>query len=247
MSRFVRHLSTNLSCRGCDGQDRYASTEQIPYGVLRWVHRSKKIPKEGERDVPGRTCQPMSAPRRKPNVLTKAVRCLRMGGRSERSTFHPWNPLNIGLTDAAAGVFCRSLPLGLTPPEGATPPLPNEVKQGCNSPQGQMDCKVQAHVYREHVFYLLSTGMTALLTQGRVAFGNLGFAPTQPNAHCEAPLKARTPSVRSGTTLCEVFAFSSYHLLYRQRFGQTNTLADVLRLTGHYKGPWKRNHAKVER
>jgi len=43
-----------------------------------------------------------------------------------------------------------------------------------------MDCKVEAHVYREHDFYLLSTGMTALLTQGRVAFGNLGFAPAQP-------------------------------------------------------------------
>ena len=51
---------------------------------------------------------------------------------------------------------------GLTPPEGATPALPHEVEQGCNPPQGQMDCKVEAHVYREHVFYLLSTGMTAL-------------------------------------------------------------------------------------
>ncbi|AXC16148.1 hypothetical protein ACPOL_6944 (plasmid) [Acidisarcina polymorpha] len=32
-----------------------------------------------------------------------------------------------------------------------------------------MDCKVEAHVYREHDFYLLSTGMTALFAQGRVA------------------------------------------------------------------------------
>jgi hypothetical protein len=40
-----------------------------------------------------------------------------------------------------------------------------------------MDCKVEVHVYGEHDLYLLSTGMTALFQQGRVAFGNLGFAP----------------------------------------------------------------------
>jgi hypothetical protein len=44
-----------------------------------------------------------------------------------------------------------------------------------------MDCKVEAHVYREHDFYLLSTEMTALSAQGRVAFGNLGFAPARTN------------------------------------------------------------------
>ena len=40
------------------------------------------------------------------------------------------------------------------------------------------------------------TGMTALLTQGRVAFGNPGFAPAQPIAHCEAPLRERLSLVR---------------------------------------------------
>ena len=52
------------------------------------------------------------------------------------------------------------------------PALSQEVEQGCNPPQGQMDCKVEAHVYSEHDFSLLSTGMTPLLTQGGVAFVN---------------------------------------------------------------------------
>lgn len=35
---------------------------------------------------------------------------------------------------------------GPHPTEGATSALPHEVEQSCNPPQGQMDCKVEAHV-----------------------------------------------------------------------------------------------------
>ena len=61
------------------------------------------------------------------------------------------------------------------------PALSDKAKQSSYPPQGQMDCKVEAHVDAEHSFFLLSTRMTALFAQGRVAFGNFGFCPCQTN------------------------------------------------------------------
>ena len=69
--------------------------------------------------------------------------------------------------------------------------LPEVVEQSRNPLQRQMNCKVEVHADTQHRFFLLSTGMTALFAQGRVAFGNSGLNPLHdPKAHCEAPLKA---------------------------------------------------------
>ena len=86
-----------------------------------------------------------------------------------------------------------------------------------------MDCKVGAHVYREHDFYLL-----ALLTQGRVTFGKLGSAPAQLNAHCEAPLKAHTSNVCSGLLLRETsrFFFASADIPAERSIGKSLEIAE---------------------
>lgn len=74
--------------------------------------------------------------------------------------------------------------MGSAPPEGVTPGLPpKEVDQGCNPPQGQVDCKVEAHVWTQHTFFLLSSIEVGPVHAGPVAFGNLGFAPARPDAH----------------------------------------------------------------
>jgi hypothetical protein len=61
--------------------------------------------------------------------------------------------------------------------------LPEEVEHSSNPPQGKMNCKVEAHVDAKHVFSSFQREMTALLAQGRVAFGNLGFPLARPIAH----------------------------------------------------------------
>jgi hypothetical protein len=57
-----------------------------------------------------------------------------------------------------------------------------------------MDCKVEAHVDPQHCFFLLSTVMTALFTQGRVAFGNFGLALASPKAHPKDSVES-TPDI----------------------------------------------------